>query len=161
MKMADALDKIRDLLDKASEEIPDEVKPDLPPGEYTSGAPKWYGFEHRIWAYGEDIRQVLLTSKALRKDKELQDAICKISCDPRAKRGRQSFIMLLGFAHCAHLAPQIAAQIDDSDVRGHVISTISKMRCGDYVELIGSYTTDKVTWIRNGAKKYVKKYQDG
>ena len=101
--MTDVRDRILDLVAKAVAAIPTELLPDLPPGQHTLGAPDWNGFEHKIWECGEDVRQLLTQSKSLRKDTELQRAFLRVACNPNAKRGRQSFIMLLGYACCAQL----------------------------------------------------------
>jgi len=158
--MSDVRQQITELLRQAEEAIPQRLKPDLPPGEHTSGAPEWYGFEHSIWALGEDIRQLLLKSKSLRSDLELHRAILRVATEPKAKRGRQSFIMLLGNAACLQFASQIADQLPDPHVCGHAIDTLTKMKCPDYVEAIEPFTRDKTTWIRNKAKRYIERYRE-
>ncbi len=151
--------RILELVNKAEAALPSKLQPDLPPGEYTSGAPEWYEFEHLIWKYGEEIRQ-LLSGKALRKDIELHRAFLKIACNKNAKRGRQTFINLLGYSCCAQFAPDIASQLTDTHVAGHVIDTINKMRSPDFIKDISPLTNDKTTWVRNKAKQYIKKYEN-
>ena len=89
---------------------------------------------------------------------DLQLAILCVATEPKAKRGRQSFIMLLGYAACAQFAPQSMKQLSDPQVCGQVIDTLTKMKCPDYGEAIEPFTRDKTTWIRNTAKLYIKKY---
>ena len=159
--MNDTRIKIVELLTKAEATIPRELMSDLPHGKYTSGAPEWYSFEHSIWAIGEDIRQLLLKSQSLRKDVEIQRSILRIATDPKAKRGRQSFIMLLGYVTCAHFAPQMADQLLDPQVCGHAIDTLTKMKCADYADAIEPFTRDETTWIRTKAKQYMERYGEG
>lgn len=142
--MNETRQKIIELLTKSEAAIPIEQKPDLPQGKNTSGAPEWYRFEHAIWAFGGDIRRLFLKSKFLRKDVELQRAILRVAIDPKAKRGRQSFIMLLGYLACVQFAPQIAEQLSDPQVCGHAIDTLSKMKCSDYVKAIEPFTQDNL-----------------
>jgi len=154
-------EQILALIEKAEKAIPSELKADLPPGQYTSGAPEWYDFEYQIWDYGEKIRQLLTENKSLRRDIELQRAFVRVACNSNAKRGRQSFVMLLGYVCCAQFAVDIASQLTDPCVDGHVIDTLTKMRCSDFVEDIKPFTTDKTAWVRKAAKQYIQKYGGG
>ena len=58
---------IRQLISKAKAMIPPDNLPDLPPGKYTGSAPDWYPFERHVGAIGEEIRQLILQKKSLRK----------------------------------------------------------------------------------------------
>jgi hypothetical protein len=157
--MKEIREEILKLVAKVEASIPSELLPDLPPSPNTMDAPMWYRFENYIWMRGEDIRQLLIENKTLRRDIELQKAFLSIACNQKAKRGRQSFIMLLGNTGCLQFAPNIASQLSDPDVVGHAIDTLTKMRCPDYVEAIKPFTNDKTTWIRNKAKHYVEQYK--
>jgi hypothetical protein len=156
--MNETRNKIIELVAIAEAAIPSELLPDLPPSQQIKEVPEWHAFEHQIWKRGEDIRQLLAEKKSLRKDPELQRTFLRIACNEKAKRGRQSFIMLLGYAVCAQFAPDISRQLSDPHVAGHAIDTLSKMHCADYVEAIKPYASDKTAWIRNKAKQYVEKY---
>ena len=147
-----------ELIAQAEAAIPSELLPDLPPGLYTSGAPELYPWEHQIWRHGEAVRQILSQKKSLRKDSELQDAFVRVACNRNAKRGRQSFVMLLGYTCCVRRAPEIVGQLGDPCVAGHVIDTLLKMRCPDYVAEVQPFTSDTIAWIRNKAKTYVERY---
>jgi len=76
-----------------------------------------------------------------------------------AKRGRQSFIMLLWFKHCEKYAPILLDQIEDDFVRGHIIEGLNKMKASGYTEIVKKYTNDKTTWIKNQAKKYIENWK--
>lgn len=49
--------------------------------------------------------QILREHTSLRKDKSLLDSFLSIATNRNAKRGRQIFIILLGYKHCAEYAP--------------------------------------------------------
>jgi len=153
--------EILSLVAQANALIPSELLPDLQPSQNTLGVPAWYSFENLIWKYGEGIRQLLVENKSLRKDIELQKAILHIACDQKAKRGRQSFVMLLGYTGCVQFAPDIARQLSDPQVVGHAIDTLTKMRCPDYVEAVKPFAVEKTAWIRNKAKQYIEKFKKG
>ena len=157
--MKEIRSRILDLVAKAEAAIPATLLPDLPPARYTSGAPEWHGFEDVVWQQGEVIRQLLVECKSLRKDAGLQSAFLRVACNRKAKRGRQSFIMLLGYSCCSGSAPAIAGQLSDPDVAGHVVDTLTKMRCPDFVQDVEELTNSDTTWVRNKAKRYVERYR--
>ena len=152
--------RIKTLVADAEAAIPSTLMPDLPPGQYTQGAPEWHSFEHTIWAIGEDIRQLLQKKKSLRNDDDLQSAFVAISMNRHAKRGRQSFIMLLGYKSCQQHSHSIASQLDDPGVAGHVISTLLKMQAPDFVQEIRRFLDHDIAWIRNKAKEYCGRFAD-
>ena len=151
-------EQILDLLTQAEAAIPNELLPDLPPGQHTSGQPEFHPFEHSIWQNGEEIRQLLLQKTSLRNDEELQKLFLRISVNPNAKRGRQSFIMLLGYKSCRQHASRIASQITDQYVSGHVIGTLLKMQAAEFATEVSAYLDADKAWIRNKAKMYCKRY---
>lgn len=155
--MNETRDQILALLTKAEEAIPSTLQPDLPPGENPSGSPEWHSFEHLIWALGEDIRQLFIKNRSLRKDVELQCAILRIATNSKAKRGRQSFITLFGYTIFAKFANQIAGQLSDLHVCGHAIDTLLNMRSSKFVNEVEPFTRNKTTWVRNKAKRYIDK----
>ncbi|CAB1077111.1 hypothetical protein D1AOALGA4SA_4904, partial [Olavius algarvensis Delta 1 endosymbiont] len=159
--MEDTRKQIVDLIAQAEEAIPPEQMADLPPGPYLSGAPEWHAYEHTVWQCGESIRQLLAKKSSLRRDLDLQDSFLRIVCNVKAKRGRQSFVMLLGYTSCAHLAPELVGQLSDPFVTGHVIDTLLKMRCADYVTQVQPFAGHNTAWVRKKAITYVDRYRDG
>ena len=145
------------LLSEAESLIPNEALPDLP---FLTEAPDvhdYYRFELDLWDKGEEIRQLISNNK--KKPNRIQiERICNICTNPFAKRGRQSFVMLLGRKCYAEYAPIIAPFLSDDDIDGHVVDTLYKMGTPDFVSQIKPLTKHKRTWIRNIAKKYVNKY---
>ena len=137
--------------------IPQEDFPDLPYMELAPNVHDWYDFEHEIWKLGEDIRQLILAERKEMNSSQI-DRVCKICSDKKAKRGRQSFVMLLGKKKFLPYAERIAVLLPDEDIDGHIISTLYKMGASQYSERIEPYTSHTTTWIRNEAKRYIQKY---
>jgi len=147
--------EIERLLAKARALTPKDFLDPLPPDESLGGVPAWREFEHQIWAIGEDIRRLLLKNPRLRSDVRLQVGIMDVACDRRAHRGRQPFVMLLGYRSCAGYSGRLAGHLDDSFVNGHVISTLYKMRASGHSRAIRAFLVSKVTWVRDEAKRYL------
>ena len=148
------LDKI---LSKAEALIPSEALPDLPFMPEAPDVHDYYRFELDLWDKGEEIRQLILESKKKPNIDQIK-RICNICTNPFAKRGRQSFFMLLGKKCYAEYAPIIASFLSDDDIDGHVVDTLYKMGTPGYVAQIQPLTKHNRTWIRNIAKKYINKY---
>ena len=149
--------KLDELLTESESMIPDEVLPDLPFMETAPDVHDWYCFEHELWEKGEEIRQHILYGKK-RPNTEQVERIVSICMDKRAKRGRESFVMLLGKKCYVNYAEKIATLLNDSDVDGHVIDTLYKMGADGYDTQIKQFTNHNRVWIRNKAKKYIEKY---
>lgn len=158
MTKDEARKKIQSIVRKTGKLIPLTYEKDLPPTEKFPDIPEWHDYEQKIWMNGSQIEQILREHKSLRKDKSLLDSFLAIALNRNAKRGRQIFIMLLGYKHCAEYAPSLVEQIDDKFVNGHIIYVLNKMKVGQYVSLVIPYMADKTAWIRNEAKKYVNQY---
>ncbi len=150
--------KLNQLLSESQALIPAEALPDLP---FMDGAPDvhdWYEFESKLWEKGEDIRQLILQAKK-KPTKQQADKILEICMNINGKRGRESFVMLLGKKQYAHYAEKIASLLSDTYVDGHVIYTLYKMGAEGYSVQIEPFTKHNRTWIRNLAKRYLQKYQ--
>jgi len=150
-------DELDTLLRKAESLIPDQILPDLPYMEHAPNAHEWYSFEQELWQIGEEIRQLAAeNNKKFHADQV--ERIVGICLDKRAKRGRQSFVMLLGRKMYCVYASSIVPVLEDPDVDGHVIDTLYKMCAGQYIELVEPFLNHNTTWIRNRAKNYVHKF---
>ena len=147
------LDEIR----KAEIRIPEYEVPDLPGQKDFPEVPEWHSFERSVWKSGEDIRVLLQKSSKLRSDFEIQKSILSICKNQNAKRGRQSFVLLLGSPKCASLAGTVVELLCDSDISGHVISVLLKMKVPGYTNQIEPFASHEVAWIRNKAKSYMQK----
>ena len=148
--------RLDSILLSAESLIPQEELPDLPYMELAPTVHDWYDFEGKLWSKGEDIRQLIL-SEHKDLNAEQIDRVCKICADTRAKRGRQSFVMLLGKKRFSNYADRMATLLPDDDIDGHVINTLYKMGASQFTEQIKPYTAHTVTWIRNEAKRYIEK----
>ena len=150
--------EIDNLLNRAEALIPEENLPDLPYMDLAPDVHDWYEFEHKLWEIGEEIRQFISENKN-KLNKNQIDRIVSICLDKKAKRGRQSFVMLLGKKIYNSYADMIVTVLNDDDVDGQVIDTLYKMGAKEYVEQIEPFLTHNRTWIRNEAKRYVQKYK--
>lgn len=151
--------KINDLLAKAEGNIPCEASPDLPYMDHAPDVHRWHDFEFTIWNIAEEIRLLSLESKTALNKSHL-DRIIDICLNKKARRVRQSFVMLLGKTKYRNYSGVLAPLLDDEDVNGHVIDTLYKMRAAGYATMITPFLNHKQTWIRNAAKKYVQKFSE-
>lgn len=149
--------KIIDLITMAKDLTPDILEKDLNPIDGFPDVPNWHHYEHKIWAIGEQIRQIIYSEKSLKKDKELNNLIIEFCLNKNSKRGRQPFVLLLGYKHLSEYAPKLISLINDEYVNGHVIDTIYKMQAKGYEKEIRPFATHKITWIRKTAIKYLEK----
>jgi hypothetical protein len=152
----DAKQQILGIIDEARKLTPILLELNLP--DFEMGIPQWHDYEHKIWRLGEKIRQILFEYKQLRKDVQIQREIISICLNPNSKRGRQSFVMLLGNVHCAAFSNEIASQLGDEFINGQIIDTLYKKKVGNYSNNILPYCRHEKTWIKNLAKKYIAKY---
>lgn len=147
--------RILALLEQARSAVPSSTLV-RPSSTTRSDPPKWHDFEFTVWELGEKIRQALTECTSLRKDVDLQRAFLELAVDRRADRGRQAFIMLLGFKSCADHAPRLVGELDDLDVAGHVVSTLYKMKASGFTAQVRPFANDKRAWIRKEAKRYLE-----
>ena len=122
--------KVGENINKALKYIPLEEVTELP--ETRFNLPQWHSYEHSIWKLGEQIRQIILEDSKIKLSEGQIEKIIEIINNPLAKRGRQTFIWLLGKRKYAGLASRIIDQIYDEDVSLHVFDTIYKMRALGY-----------------------------
>ncbi len=150
--------KIAELLQDSKKLIPDTLVPNLDPIQGFPDVPDWHQFEHDIWRNGEIIRQMLKVHRSLYKDKLLMEDIVSICLNRNAKRGRQSFIMLLWNKFGLPFADKLVEHLDDKSVDGHIVEGLNKMKAPGYSSKIQPFCLHKTTWIRKQAQKYIEKY---
>lgn len=158
MDKYEARQRIVQLLSETEKLIPKTLDADLAIFDNFQSIPAWHNYESEIWERGELIRNIFLEYKVLCKDPELMERIVAICLNRNSKRGRQSFIMLLWNEDCKVYAEKLISQLDDKFVYGHIIEGLNKMKASGYVNLVKPYCVDKITWIKNQAKKYVDQY---
>jgi hypothetical protein len=153
MSIIEAKAKIELLLERAEGLIPAEQISDLPPMDQAPGVPGWHSFELELWRIGEEIRQIMNSATGLRKDEAIYSRLIRIAADQKAKRGRQSFVLLFCYRPCASWASSIADLIADPDVAGHAILALYKMKARGYSDMIKPLAYAKMTWISKEANR--------
>jgi len=129
--------------------------PDLPPTQFSAGEPDWYPFEHQAWGIGETIWRGLRTHRGLRRDPATLEKILQVANCQALRRGRQSFILSLGFSGASHLAEKLALMLGDSDVEGHVASALLKMRAPGFAKPVERLLASDRGWVRRTARLYL------
>ncbi|MGY3778951.1 hypothetical protein [Isobaculum melis] len=124
------MEEVNSLLEDAIKLIPSKMLEDLPPNRL--GIIYSLPFESKLWAMGEQLRQLIQTDKKFQFDERQIKLLLKIIQNKQAKRGRQSFVMLLGKRKYAYLAPQLIPYLDDPCIALHIFDTIYKMRALGY-----------------------------
>jgi hypothetical protein len=137
---------------------PAEFPPSLPPSKELLGAPDWYPFERQAWPIGESVRQAFSRNPKLRKREVLLSKVAEVATCRNLRRGRQSFIMALGFVSARHYAEPLAAFLDDPDVNGHVLHTLFKMGASGFTREANLLLHSDKKWKRRWAKKYLDRY---
>lgn len=160
-----ARQRVMDICRDALALAPDTYPPDLPPqkgplapGRAMPEVSDWYRFEHQTWPMGEEVRQTFQKWPRLKRDPAATESVMEVVECAALRRGRQSFVMALGFTAAAHLAPRVARFLNDPDIDGQVIDTLLRMKASGFSEDVKPSLTAQHTWIRNLAKKYVSRY---
>jgi hypothetical protein len=151
-------DDILAICDKALSIAPSSFPPTLRPVKELAGAPEWHAFEHAAWPLGESIRQAFSGDRRLRRKANLLARVAEVATCRNLRRGRQSFIMALGFVDAVGHASALSAFLADTDVNGHIVDTLLKMKAGGYVQVVCPLLQSDKAWIRRLAKKYVDRY---
>ena len=134
---------------------PVEFPPTLPAPKELSGAPGWYSFELAAWPIGERIRRTFVEKPRLKKQYAVLAKVAEVATCRNLRRGRQSFIMALGFVAAREFADTVAPFLSDPDVGGQVLDTLIKMKVPGYTQRAVSLLHSDKAWIRRLAKKYV------
>jgi hypothetical protein len=144
--------------DEAISLVPAEFLPTLPPSKELFGAPGWYPFENQAWPIGESIRQAFATKPRLKKRDNILTRVADVATCRNLRRGRQSFVMALGFVSARQYAERLAVFLGDPDVDGQVLDTLIKMKASNYTREVNLLLHSDKTWIRRLAKKYLDRY---
>ena len=140
---------------------PSDFPPDLPGDPAILGAPRWYRFEHEAWPVGETVRQSLQKHPKLKRDPRAIRAILDVVQNRNLRRGRESFVMALGFTAAAEHAPALVGLLDDPDIGGHIVSTLLKMRAAGYASQVSMLANHRQAWVRRLVSRYVTRYGVG
>jgi hypothetical protein len=137
---------------------PSEWPITLPASKELLGEPEWYSFEHAAWALGESVRRAFVQHPHLKNKPALISKIVEVATCRNLRRGRQSFIMAIGFVAACSYASALTGSLDDQDVDGQVVYTLLKMRAGGFAHAVAPLITSEKTWIKRLAKKYIDRY---
>lgn len=137
---------------------PVEYPPTLPPSKELFGAPGWYDFEYESWRIGESVRRAFVDNPKLKKNDALLRKVLEVATCRNLRRGRQSFIMALGFVAAQQHASTLSQFLNDPDVNGQAIYTLIKMKAPSFARNVEPLLGSEKTWIRNLAKKYLSRY---
>lgn len=143
---------INELLTKVQKLIPTE-NPDQNVINIALKAPEWLEFEYKIWNIGENIRKNILRANRKLDETQIQK-ILEICKNSNAKKGRQSFVMLLGKTAYKNHAQELIALLNEEEINGYIVSTIYKMKAVGYKNEIAPFLNSSNVWVRNIAKKY-------
>lgn len=70
---------------------------------------------------------------------------------------RQMIVLLVGKSKKEEVIPILKELLNDPDVYGHALEALTNFSGEDIETIMMQYTDYKVTWVRNTAKKYLKK----
>lgn len=146
--------KINSWLENAEQKIPNEYFPTL----ISTNISTWHTFEHELWGIGEVIRQIV-NEERKNLNVEQADRVCEICLNPKAKKGRQSFVMLLSRKRYSKYADRLVSLLIDADVSGHALKSLYKMGAMQYHKEVKPLLSSEYTWIRKLAKRYIEKSQ--
>jgi hypothetical protein len=74
------------------------------------------------------------------------------------RRGRQSFVMAIGFVSARPYAERLSKFASDPDIDAQVVDTLLKMKAPGFRDKVEPLLASKMTWIRNLAKRYISLY---
>jgi len=137
---------------------PAEYPATLPPSKELLGAPEWHSFEHEAWPIGESIRRAFRENPKLKRKDAVLAKVMEVATCRNLRRGRQSFIMALGFVAAEKHAKTLIPFLNDGDVAGQVVHTLIKMKAAGFAGEVAPLLQSDKTWIRRLAKQYVKRY---
>ncbi|HTX20796.1 MAG TPA: hypothetical protein VMD27_02890 [Candidatus Aquilonibacter sp.] len=143
--------KIEALLTEARLVVPTVV----PPIDGFRDTLQWHQFEHALWSIGEQIRHAINRQPRLRSDHALYAEFLSVVQNRHGMRGRQSFVLLFAYRPCLAWARDLASLIPDSDIDGHIISALYKMRASGFSRVVAPFMSSDATWIRKEARRYL------
>ena len=123
----------------------------------TKGAPDWLGYEMRLWELSELIRAYLRSKRGMRGRCGVLDSVAEIASDTEYGKGRQNFVLLLSQYGGEEYSDVLGGLLDDTEVRGHAVKGLTKLKALGYVGKIESILSDsKVAWVKAAVRKYLR-----
>ena len=144
--------------EKAIRLAPTQFPHTLPASKELLEAPEWYPFELEAWPVGESVRHAFICSPRLKKRENILAKVADVATYRNLRRGRQSFVMALGFVAACHYAERLAVFLGDPDVDGQVLDTLIKMKAPGHAREVTLMLQSNEAWIRKLAMKYLDRY---
>jgi hypothetical protein len=105
------------------------------------------------WAIGNALE--VLADDSVFKD------IVRIAEDRRYGRDREMVVMALGKMKNPKAVKVLIGLLDDEDVNGHAVIALGKLKVREALPLLEPFLQHPKTWIRNEAKRAIKKIEQG
>ncbi|HBO33790.1 MAG TPA: hypothetical protein DD636_03485 [Anaerolineaceae bacterium] len=103
------------------------------------------------WAIGN-------TMAVIANDAVLDDII-KIIDDEENDQSREMFVVSLGNMKDPKVVPYLVKLLDHPDLAGHALVALNKLKAVETIEAVRRLENHPRTWIRNEAKKTVRKFE--
>jgi len=103
------------------------------------------------WAIGNTLSIV--------RDKDSLPKLLKIVQEKEHGTSRQMIVLGLGYYKEDEVKKVLVKLLDDDDVAGHAVSALRRIGDPKMAKYIEPFTTHKMTWIRNEAKKAMQKFE--
>lgn len=119
------------------------------------GAPDWLGFETALWKLSERLRPAVSARKDWRSGSEVIRAVLHLCRNQSYAKGRQNFVLMLGDFGGADEAAALGDLLTDSDVQGHAITALCKLRDNRFRSVVEKVMPSLQGWSKSAAKKYL------
>jgi hypothetical protein len=110
-------------------------------------------------ASSEGYKWVIGNSLSIIQDKSAVEDMVGIASNKEHGYTRQMVVVVLGKLKVKQAIPLLIELLKDEDVSGHSLMALSYFNDPSLIQYIEPLTTHKVTWIRNEAKKAIKKLE--
>jgi hypothetical protein len=144
--------------EQALQLAPKEYPATLPASKELAGAPEWYSFEREAWPIGESIRRAFAKNPKLKRKDAVLARVVEVARCRNLRRGRQPFVMALGFVAARSYAETLVPLLSDPDIDGQVLFTLLKMKAPGFAREVALLLLSNKPWTRRLAKKYVERY---
>src|SRR5262245_35665661 len=125
--------------------------------EYRGENSTWFNYESLIWTLGESCRRLLKGERKLRRSAAIWERVEALCLNRRYGKGRESFTMLLGQYGGLERVPVLLRLLDDPDVCGQALYALRLLGAPEAIEQARDLLHAPKGWIRQEAKKYLKK----
>jgi len=103
------------------------------------------------WAIGN-------TMAVIANDEVLEDII-KIVDDEKNGQSREMFVVSLSNMKDPKVVPYLVKLLDHPELAGHALVALNKLKAVETIEAVRRLENHPRTWIRNEAKKTVRKFE--